>query len=133
MKKGTIHGIGVDIVRVSRIREAVQRWGDRFLERVFTEQERRYCFKRVNPYPSLAARFAAKEAFIKAISTTEVLSLREIETVNDSSGSPVLRLHGKAESVLGMISTNKGVHLSLSHNGDYAVAFVIIEKKLEVL
>ena len=127
MKKGTIHGIGVDIVRISRIREAVQRWGDRFLERVFTEQERKYCFKKVNPYPSLAARFAAKEAFIKAISTTEVISLREIETVNDSSGAPVLRLHGKAESVLGMISTNKEVHLSLSHDGDYAVAFVVIE------
>ncbi len=127
MNKRSIHGIGVDIVRISRIREAVQRWGDRFLERVFTEQERKYCFKKVNPYPSLAARFAAKEAFIKAVSTPVVISLREIETVNDSSGAPVLRLHGKAESILGKISANKEVHLSMSHDGDYAVAFVVIE------
>ncbi len=127
MNKRSIHGIGVDIVRISRIKEAVQRWGDKFLERVFTEQERKYCFKKVNPYPSLAARFAAKEAFIKAISTTEVISLREIEIVNDSSGAPVLRLHGKAERMLGMISANRKIHLSLSHDGDYAVAFVVIE------
>ncbi len=133
MKDFNIHGIGTDIVKISRIEQAVLSWGDRFLGRVFTESERDYCFKKARPYSSLAARFAAKEAFVKALSVEVPVSFKEIETINDKNGAPVLRLHGRVAEILKEFCPNGVVHLSLSHDGDYAVAFVVIEKKLEVL
>ncbi|MEW6584371.1 MAG: holo-ACP synthase [Nitrospirota bacterium] len=121
-----IYGIGIDIVRIARVEQAMAKWGERFLARVYTEGEIAYCNERKNPYRSLAARFAAKEAFIKAIGGAAPLSLTDIEVANSEKGKPFIRLEGKlAESV-----KKKGItrmHLSLSHEQDYAVACVVLE------
>jgi holo-[acyl-carrier protein] synthase len=123
-----IAGIGVDIVEVQRIAAAVQRHGDRFLTRVFTPGEIAYC-QGEEPHRSrrLAARFAAKEAVLKALGT----GLRggrwtEIEVVSDSLGKPTIRLSG----ALAAVAAHRGIsrwHLSLSHSQAYAVAQVVAE------
>ncbi len=116
-----IHSVGVDIVEVARIREAVQRWGERFLKRVFTDEEVRYCLRRRNPYPCLAARFALKEAFIKALRPEVPVGFRQIEVKNDSRGAPYVELRG-------LCLDDRRVHLSISHENEFAVAVVVIEE-----
>jgi holo-[acyl-carrier protein] synthase len=121
-----VYGIGIDIVKVARIKEVSEKWGDRFLKRVFTKDELAYCFRKISPYLSLAVRFAAKEAFIKAISSEVSVSFTDIEVTNTGSGQPVLRLNEKLEAFLrtkGIIKT----HLSLSHEHEYGVACVVLE------
>lgn len=113
---------GVDIIEINRIRSTLERWGDRFLQRVYTEGERAYC--RGRP-PQLAARFAAKEAAMKALGTgRHGVGWREVEVHRELSGAPAIRLHGRAAeraAALGLI----GFSVSLSHSQQYAVAFVI--------
>jgi holo-[acyl-carrier protein] synthase len=118
---------GIDIVEISRIRRAVERWGERFLKRVFTVREREYCGKR---YESLAARFAAKEACAKALSKTgTVISWLEVEVLNGNDGKPYLCLHGAAEEIFS--SQGKSIPaVSLSHCREYAVALVIDVKQV---
>ena len=118
--------IGTDIVRTDRIRDAVRRWGDKFLQRVYTTDEITYCMRHSNPYPHLAVRFAAREALIKAMGGTYGMTLRDIEVLNDDSGRPSLRLNGDAARLLTGFGKSK-IHLSLSHEREYAVAFVLIE------
>ncbi len=128
-----IRGIGTDIVDVSRMRRAVGRWGDRFLKKVFTDGEIAHCMTRKDPFPSLAVRFAAKEAFIKAFSTEvgrrvlPVSVLRDIEVVNAPSGKPSLIVHGR----LSAVCAGTVIHLTLAHETTYAVATVVLEKKEE--
>lgn len=122
-----IYGIGIDIVDVSRIEAAAKKWGNRFLRRVFTETELTYCFKKAGPYTSLAARFAAKEAFIKALQADVVIPLRDIETLNNEKGVPSIRLYGRAIEVYKKSVREGTIHLSLSHDRNLAIAFVIIE------
>lgn len=123
-----IKGIGVDIVDIQRLKRAVERWGDRFLERVFTEGEITYCLGKGDPYASLAVRFAAKEALLKAVGAGEGrLAFRDIEIVSRRDGNPSIRPAGRLKGVL----EGKGitdVHLSLSHERHYGVAFVVAEK-----
>lgn len=107
-------GLGIDIINIERLKRAIERWGDKFLKRIFTSDELSYCFKRKNPYPCLAVRFAAKEAFIKA-STSGGHRYRDIEVVIDETRGPVLFLKGRKISAL----------VSLSHERDYAVAVVL--------
>lgn len=114
-----IKGTGIDIVKIERLKKAVEKWGERFLSRIFTQDELRYCFQKNPPYESLAARFAAKEAFLKAINKR--LSLSSIEIKNEPSGRPYL-------SVKENIPDNLKFHLSLSHDSDYAIAIVIVEE-----
>ncbi len=128
ISRNAIYGIGVDIVGVKRLERIVRKWGDRFLDRVFTEAEKDYCLKKARPFNSLAARFAAKEAFIKALSAEEVIPLKEIETVNDKKGAPFIKLYGRAEDLFQQKVGSGVIYISLSHDGDFAVAFVIIEK-----
>jgi holo-[acyl-carrier protein] synthase len=121
-----IHGVGVDLVNIKRLTESAEKSGRRFLDRVFTEDELSYCLKRRNPYPSLAARFAAKEALIKALHTTAHISFKDIEVSVSADGKP----HIKAGAKLGIILEEKGIlrtHLSLSHEKDCAVACVVLE------
>lgn len=118
-----IIGIGTDIVHVPRLERSARRFEDRFLKRLFTPAELNYCQSRATPYPSLAARFAAKEAFFKA-SQLEYLPWLEIEVARQTDGRPLLHLSGRAREAHGM----HRVHLSLSHDGEYAVAYVIIEE-----
>jgi holo-[acyl-carrier protein] synthase len=123
-----IHGVGIDIVRNARIRQAVERWGARFLEKVFTEEEIAYAYRKSDPYPSLSVRFAAKEAFIKAYHSGHVISLTEIAVRNLDNGKPLMEIRGRAGELLEQESV-RDIHLSLSHEKDYSVACVVIERE----
>jgi holo-[acyl-carrier protein] synthase len=121
-----ILGLGVDICDVSRLRRAMARTG--FRRRVFGEAEARYCARRARPEQHFAARFAAKEAFFKALGFgwSGGLGWRDVAVSNRRSGEPELRVKGAAAR----LSRKRGVvrsHLSLSHSGDYAVAVVLLE------
>jgi len=116
--------IGVDIIEIKRIQEAVERWGERFLQRVYTGTELdRY---RHNP-ASLAVRFAGKEAVWKALGTREHgIGWKDIEILAESNGKPLVNLYGNAKEYAGNIGL-KELAISLSHSRDYAVAFVVGE------
>ncbi len=121
-----IYGTGIDIVKNERIKEVADKWGNKFLERVFTEDEQRYCYSKAYPYSSLAARFAAKEAFIKALSSTTGISFRDIEVVLCKDNKPSLKLYNLAEKYF---AKNRIInsHLSLSHEREYSIAMVVLE------
>jgi len=122
-----IYGVGIDIVKIERMKQVVEKWGQHFLDRVFTENEISYCYEKKEPHLSLAVRFAAKEALIKAIGSVSLASLKDIEVVNAETGKPLLHIMGKLEKVLrGKLI--KRVHLSLSHEHEYGVACVILEQ-----
>ena len=111
--------LGVDIIEIARIEKAIDRWGDSFLDRVFTQAEKEKY--RTRP-ESLAARFAAKEAAVKALGCTELI-YRDIEIVSEPGQRPEITLSGRAESIskeLGITS----LAVSLSHSREYAVAVV---------
>lgn len=123
-----ILGIGVDTVEISRIQRFLDDGNQPLLDRLFTDHEQQYCLKRKQAAACLAARFAAKEAMVKALGTglRDGLSWVEMEVVNDSLGKPELQLFGKTEKLV----AERGeltIHLSLSHDGDNAVAFVVLE------
>ena len=119
---------GVDIVEIDRIRKAVE--NEKFVERVFTKFEVEYCnSKKAGKYESFAARYAAKEAALKAFGTGMArrgLSINDIEVRNDSLGKPEIRLYGQAMVEYEAIMA-KSISISLSHSSEYAVAVVIIE------
>ncbi len=124
-----IYGIGIDIVNIIRMGRVVDRWGPRFLQRVFTEQEIHFCFQGSKSESSLALRFAAKEAFSKAIGLGMRKGIRwhDIEIVHNKMGRPDLNLTGKALSFChaeGIMSR----YVSLSDDGDYGIAVVVLEK-----
>ena len=113
---------GVDLVEIERIELAVQRWGDRFLRRVWTERELDYCRGR---YPELGARFAGKEAVSKALGTgLDGIIWREIEILPGKSGKPLVYLHGAAKERALSLGLNTWV-ISLSHTRNMACAFVV--------
>lgn len=116
-------GVGIDIVSVARIEKILSRWGDRFLSRVYTGREIESCSGKPNPTLSLAARFAAKEAFIKALARWHRggIGYRSIEVITDSDGVPQVRARGLAARVMEGLSAT----VSLSHEQDYAVAVVV--------
>lgn len=119
---------GIDIIEISRIEEALARQGERFRRRVFTDAEIAYC-ESVNPkVASYAARFAAKEAAMKALGTgwTDGIAWREIEVVRDEKGAPSLLLSGRALSRMRELGADRA-HLSLSHSRDMAIAQVVLE------
>ena len=115
--------VGVDIVDVRRIAEAILRFGDRFLERIYTPGEIDYCLRRARQAESFAVRFAAKEAFAKALKVGKASIWREVEVVRSEGPRPSVQLHGKARSLVG----ERRVDLSLSHALTHAVAVVLIE------
>ena len=123
-----IVGTGVDIAEVHRIAAAVKRFGDRFLKRVFTAEEVRYCLGKTNTAERLAARFAAKEAGMKAIGTglRHGITWHDVEVVRFPGQRPVLKFSGKAAEFAARLGC-KRTHLSLSHTADQAIAHVILE------
>jgi holo-[acyl-carrier protein] synthase len=124
-KRSTPLSVGVDIVEIGRIRAAVERWGKRFLKRVYTEGEVVYSRGRA---PQLAARFAAKEATMKALGTgRRGVAWREVEVANEASGAPILKLHGRAVQRARVLGLQRFA-ISISHSRDYAVAFVIADQ-----
>jgi holo-[acyl-carrier protein] synthase len=122
-----IYGIGIDIIRTDRMKEVVEKWGQKFLARVFTENEISYCYRKKTPYLSLAVRFAAKEAFIKAIGSGMPVSLNDIEVANSDSGKPFFNFSSRLQDFI-KINFIKKAHLSLSHEHGYGVACVILEQ-----
>jgi len=114
--------IGVDLIENRRIAKSIDRFGDRFLKRIYTEGERAYCKQRIS---SLAARWAAKEAVAKALGTgIGDVSWQEIEIIDQPHGPPLVQLHGQAKTLaktLGLL----GFAISLSHTKNYAVAFAV--------
>ena len=123
-----IVGIGADLAEVARVRQAIERHGERFLVRVFTPHEIRYCRGHRNAAERFAARFAAKEAAMKALGTgwRRGITWRDIEVTNASSGKPSLTLTGKAQEFFSKLGGTR-VLLSLTHTESYALAQVIIE------
>ena len=124
-----IIAVGIDIVEVYRIRETMERT-PRFAERVYTAAERKYCeSKGVAAYQSFAARFAAKEAFLKALKTgwRGKITWQDIEVLNDEDGVPSLEITGEARAILEKRGVSR-VHLSISHTAEHAAANVILEK-----
>lgn len=119
----TVRGIGVDLVKISRMREVIGRWEDRFLHRVFTDQEIAYCRSRRDPVPHFAARFAAKEAGLKALGTGLRLgvSWRELEVRRERGQAPRLILSGRSREI-GLARGGTRMLLALTHEGDYALA-----------
>src|SRR5262250_2317073 len=123
-----IVGTGIDIAEVPRIREALDRYGERFLKRVFTEGEIQYCESKANRVERYAARFAAKEAGMKAIGTgwNHGVRWRDLEVSRKPGGRPTLLLHGKAEEFAAKLGGSH-VALSLTHTAEQAMAQVILE------
>ncbi len=121
-----IIGMGIDVCPIERMKSIVERHGDIFIDRIFTEGEKSHAGKGMAMAERLAARFAAKEATIKAFRAPEGLRWKDMEVVNARSGAPSLRLHGN----LARISDERGVrgcHLSLTHAGGIAIAVVVLE------
>jgi holo-[acyl-carrier protein] synthase len=119
-----MHTVGIDIIEINRIAQTVKRWGDRFLVRTYTEGELAYCRGRA---PQLAARFAAKEAVMKALGTgIRGVGWRDVEVVRARSGAPSIKLHGRGAKVAERLAMSQ-VALSLSHSREYAVASVVME------
>jgi len=123
-----ILGTGVDIAEVPRIRETIERFGDRFLRRIFTEGEIRYCEKKARRFESYAARFAAKEAGMKALGTgwSRGVRWRDIEVVRPKGQRPTIQFHGEAAAIAARLGT-KNIALSITHTSEAALAHVILE------
>jgi len=121
-----MHYTGVDIIEIARIRRIVERWGNRFLHRIYTEPELRIC--RTKP-DRLASRFAGKEAVMKALGTgVRGISWREIEILAEPSGKPVVNLYGKAQATAKSLGLD-GLDISLSDSKEHSIAFVIGETR----
>src|ERR1700680_3532599 len=123
-----ILGTGVDLAEVGRIREAIERYGERFMRRIYTESEIAYVERKANRFERYAGRFAAKEAGMKAIGTgwTHGVRWREFEVANLPSGRPTLKLHGEAARIAEQLGV-KLISLSITHTSELGMAHVILE------
>ena len=123
-----IVGTGIDIAEVPRIAASIENFGERFLRRVYTEGEMRYCDSKANRIERYAARFAAKEAAMKALGTgwNHGVRWRDVEVVRQPGGRPTIAFHGKAAEFAAKLGA-KNVALSLSHTAEQAIAQVILE------
>ena len=116
------HYTGIDIIEIARIKKAVDRWGEAFLQRVYTDTEIKLYYKKPS---SLAARFACKEAVMKLLGTRrEGVNWREVETLSYASGKPLINLYGKAQNKANELGL-KDIAVSISHSKEYAIASVI--------
>ena len=124
-----IAGIGVDIVDIGRIQSLLDRYGERFLARVYTGAEAEYAMRGANKAERLAGRFAVKEAVMKALGTgkSQGILWRDVETVRGRFGKPEVHLHGQAVK-WAKLRSGGSVHVSITHDGGKALAFVILEK-----
>lgn len=122
------YAVGVDTVQVPRVQHVLDRHGERFLKRVYTPEEVAYCRGRV---PELAARFAAKEAVMKALGTGyRGVGWRDIETLPDRRGKPLVYLYGGAKARAEQMGL-EGIDISLSHERDYAIAIAVAAREEE--
>lgn len=121
-----IYGIGIDIVKIQRMRDASDKWGRKFFEKFLTDSEITYCYGKKDPYPSMSVRFAAKEALIKAVGSEIHVNLKEVAVMNNERGRPSLIIKGKLEEFF----REEGIdnyYVSLSHEKEYGIASVVLE------
>ena len=123
-----ILGTGIDLAEVPRIRDSIARFGAKFTQRLFTPLEIAYVERKANRFERYAARFAAKEAGMKALGTGWRRGVRwqDFEVVNLASGRPTLRLHGVAQAIAETLGVRR-ISLSLTHTAEYGLAHVIFE------
>lgn len=126
--RSVIIGVGTDLAEVARIRRSIENYGDRFLNRIYTERERAYSSRRANAAERFAARFAAKEAGMKAIGTglRHGITWKDFEVVNEASGRPTLVLSGVGKQIAERLGVQR-ISLSLTHTAEMAFAVVILE------
>ncbi|MBA7668432.1 Holo-[acyl-carrier-protein] synthase [subsurface metagenome] len=128
MAEWLMYHVGVDIVEIGRIERVMERWGERFLKRVYTEAERDDCQNRA---PELAVRFAAKEAVMKALGTgIKGVGWREIEVLSNRNGKPLVYLHGGAQQKARGLGLGE-LAISLSHSRDYVIASVMAASNIK--
>ncbi len=127
-----ILGMGVDIVEIHRLKAAVKKWGDSFLTKIFTPREIKYSTAKRSSFQHFAARFAAKEAVVKAFGEPNKHPIRwtEIEVLNDSEGKPVIEFHNDALKLMKKKRVGD-VLVSMSHSEKYAIANVILEGRVK--
>jgi holo-[acyl-carrier protein] synthase len=125
-----IFGVGVDIVKTERVRDLIDRYGERFLRRVFLPGEIAYCRRRSSWAEAFAAHVAAKEAASKALGTgwRRGIHWKCVEVAHERSGKPTLKLHAAAQAIAEQSGVTN-VQVSLTHDGGFAVAFVVMEKE----
>jgi holo-[acyl-carrier protein] synthase len=133
-----VFGIGIDIIEIDRVQSSIERYGDHFLKKVYTPDEIEYCMSKTNKYQHLAARFAAKEAVYKALSTESdkaknelspaSVGWQDIEIYNEPNGMPRVKIFGKIKKIL---NGERNLKISMSHSRDYVtcVAIVFREEK----
>jgi holo-[acyl-carrier protein] synthase len=121
-------GLGTDLIETSRVQQSIDRFGERFLERIFSAGEIAYCKRKKNAAESFAARFAAKEAGAKALGTgiSHGVNWKEFEVKREASGKPSLHLNGRAAELAGGMGV-KRIQLSLTHSRELAMAVVVVE------
>lgn len=121
-------GTGIDLTEIPRIQKSIDRYGDRFLDRIFTSGEKAYCMRKRNSAESFAARFAAKEAAAKALGTgiSYGVNWLEIEVTREPSGRPGLQLHGRAAQIAARLGVTN-ISISLTHTDILAMASVALE------
>jgi len=124
-----IYGVGTDLVEVERIERILKKWRERFTMKVFSDGEIRYCRTKVCPARHFAARFAAKEAFLKGLGMGmgRGVGFRDVEVINSAEGKPALKLQERARDMVEKAGIRES-HLSISHTERYAMAVVALEK-----
>jgi holo-[acyl-carrier protein] synthase len=122
-----IVGIGTDIVEVKRIAKSAEKYGDKFLNKIFTENELRSATGKKNKFQHLAGKFAAKEAVVKSLAEccARGFNWHDMEILNNENGAPYVVLHGKFSEY---VSDGKSLKISISHTDTHAVAFAVLEK-----
>ncbi len=123
-----VFGIGIDLIEIDRIEKSISKFGDHFLNKIFTKLEIDYSSSKGSPYQHYAARFAAKEAIAKALATPDNkgFNWHDIEVYNEPNGFPNVRLYGKVKNILG---DDKGLKISISHSDNYATCVAIVYYK----
>ena len=116
--------IGIDVIEVERVKRAIEKLGERFLNRIFTQREIEYCLRRKKPYLSFAGRFAGKEAVMKALGTglSDGVRWKDIEILNDEKGKPYVVARGRVKEILG----ERRIEISISHSDTCAAAVCIV-------
>ena len=124
---GVLVGLGADLIEVERVRGVLERQGPRFLERVFTDEEREYCSKMAHPHKHYAARFAAKEAVSKCFTTGigAELGWRSVSIYHGERNQPLVRLDEKGQALLASVGATS-VHVTLSHTESHALAVAVL-------
>ena len=122
-------GIGIDILEVDRIEKIINEKGEKFLNRIFTDTEIKYCKSKKRSFESFAVRFSAKEAFIKAIESEHNIAYKEIEIKNKKNKKPIVELHGKAKKIADEKNITE-ILISLSHEKHYVVANITLKGRI---